>query len=226
MKYLILIIFLTTQIFSQTPDPKSVLDKIVKHFNQVKDYEVDIKVIVNVDFLKVPESNAKLYFKQPDKVRIKSESFALLPKEGLDFSPTTLLSKNYTAFFEKHDTYNGAKVSIIKVIPLGQSSDVILSTLWVDESKHLIRKIETTTKTSGTYMIQLKYDKGEFSHILPSEMLFTFNVNQLNIPTSFTGDINGNKNKKKSDKPVVGTVNVFYNNYKINKGLKDSIFED
>lgn len=226
MKNLLLIFFITIQLFPQTPDPKAVLDKIVKHFNQVKDYEVYIKVIVNVDFLKVPESNAKLFFKQPDKVRIKSESFALLPKEGLDFSPTTILSKNYTAFFEKHDTYNNSKVSVIKVIPLGQTSDVILSTLWIDESKHLIRKIETTTKSSGTYMIELKYDKGEFSHILPSEMLFTFNVNQLNIPTSFTGDINNNKNKKKSEKPVVGTVKVYYNNYLINKDLKDSIFED
>lgn len=226
MKLLILILVYTFNLFSQTSEPKEILNKVIQHFNQIKDYEVDIKVRVNVDFLNVPDSNAKLYFKQPDKVRIKSESFALLPKQGLDFSPAALLKKNYTAFFEKYDNYDGVKVSVIKVIPLGDNSDVILSTMWIDETKNLIRKVETTTKTAGTYMMELKFNKGNYSHVLPSEMLFTFNINQLNIPNSFTGDINGNKNNKKSDKPVVGTVNVYYNNYKVNKGISDSIFEE
>lgn len=227
-KILFLIFTLTAITFPQTNDPDAILKKVLNAFNKVQDYEVNISIKVDVDFLKVPDTKAKIYFKQPDKVNIESETFALLPREGFDFSPSALLKKKYTAFYVREDTIENVKVSILKVIPLGETDDIILSTLWIDQSKNVIKKIETTTKTRGTFAIELKYDYTSLNYPLPSKMIFSFNVDRTNIPLGFSGDLNSDtKPKKKDVKPTTtGKVYVTYSNYKVNIGIPDKVFEN
>ena len=94
MRYLIgLILFLIQFGFSQSKDPDDIINKVVKNFNNVKDYQVEVNIKVDVEFLKVPETKAKIYFKQPDKVHLEAEGFAMLPKNGIEFSPSSLLNK-------------------------------------------------------------------------------------------------------------------------------------
>jgi outer membrane lipoprotein-sorting protein len=93
----LIISFEATISLAQKKDPDKILEDVKKAFNTVKDYVVDIEIKVDVNFLKVPNSKAKIYYKQPDKIHLESESFALLPKEGLDFSPFGLLKEKYTA---------------------------------------------------------------------------------------------------------------------------------
>ena len=58
----------------------------------------------------------------------------MLPKNGMEFSPSSLIKKDYTAIYEQDVDLNGYKTSIVKVIPLGDQGEVILSTL-LDRSK-------------------------------------------------------------------------------------------
>lgn len=224
-----LITFIFTTTFSAQPnDPDVILKRVLESFNKIEDYEVNVKIKVDVDFLKVPDTEAKIYFKQPDKVQFESETFAMLPREGFDFSPSSLLKKKYTSFFVKLDTVDNFKTSVIKVIPLGETDDVILSTLWVDQSKNVIRKVESTTKTKGTFAIELKYDHVGVNYPLPSMMIFSFNIDKTNLPMGFDGEFgSGNKPKKKDIKPTTtGKVYVTYSNYKINTGIPDKVFEN
>ena len=101
VKIILLVISILSSSYSQTNDPDIILKKVLETFNKVQDYEVNVNIKVDVDFLKVPETEAKIYFKQPDKVHFESATFALLPREGFDFSPSTLLKKKYTAFYER-----------------------------------------------------------------------------------------------------------------------------
>ena len=128
-KSILLFLFIFNSLNAQTKDPEQILDNVKKEFNSVKDYEVNVNIKVDVDFLKVPETNAKIYFKQPDKIHFESDRFALLPKEGLDISPVGLLKDKYSAFYLKEDTVDGIKTAVIKVIPLDEHSEIILTTL-------------------------------------------------------------------------------------------------
>lgn len=231
MKLIFKIFLLTflgfTSSHSQTNNPDIILKRVLDSFNKIEDYEVNVNIKVDVDFIKVPETEAKIYFKQPDKIHFESETFAMLPREGFNFSPNSLLKKKFTAFYVKEDTIDNRKTSVVKVIPLGDAEDVILSTLWVDQSKNLIRKVETTTKTRGTFAIELKYDNANFDYPLPSDMIFSFNIDRTNIPLGFSGDINSDtKPKNKDVKPTTtGKVFISYSNYKVNAGILDKIFE-
>ena len=221
----LLLIFFYCISSAQSKNPDVILDNVRKNFDRVQDYEVNVKIKVDVNFLKVPETAAKIYFKQPDKIQFQSESFALLPKEGLNFSPLSFLKDQYTAIYDREDTIDGKKTSVVKVIPLGEGGNIILSTLWVDQSLKVIRKIESTTKTAGTFTIELKYDKPEDNYPLPSSMIFTFNIDKMQIPKGLDGDMTSEETKKDEKKSSKGKVYITYSNYKVNKGIPDEIFK-
>ena len=223
---LVLLVIASSGLFAQQKDPFTLLNNVKEKFNRIRDYKVEAQIIVDVNFLKVPESKATIYFKQPDKVKMESEGFALLPKQGLNFSPSKLLSGDYSAIYVKEDVINNNKVSVVKIIPNSDTTEVILSTVWIDPLNKIIRKIETTTKRAGTVAINLEYD-GNRDLPLPSEVIFTFNVSDVQMPAVLTGEMNedSDNSNKRNNKPMSGTVTIKYQNYKINSGIKDSFFE-
>ena len=229
MKFVIVLFFISIQMgFSQSKNPDEIINGVITNFNKVNDYQVDVNIKVDVEFIKVPETKAKIYFKQPDKVHLKADGFAMLPKNGMEFSPSSLIKKDYTAIYEQDVDLNGNKTSIVKVIPLGDQGEVILSTLWIDQKKQVIRKVESTTKTNGTFTIDFTFD-GKIKYPLPSKIIFSFNMDKMNLPSTITGEAN-NENPDKKNKNMgsttKGQVIVNYSNYVVNKGVPDSIFEE
>ncbi len=229
MKLIISMFFVFFQLgFSQSKDPNEILNAVITNFNKVNDYQVDVNIKVDVEFIKVPETKAKIYFKQPDKVHLEADGFAMLPKNGMEFSPSAFIKKDYTAIYEQDVDLNGYKTSIVKVIPLGDQGEVILSTLWIDQKKQVIRKVESTTKTNGTFSIDFRFDD-KIKYPLPSKIIFSFNMDKMNIPSTITGETTNEKQDKKSKNSgstTKGQVIVNYSNYVVNKGISDSIFED
>jgi len=227
-KILFLILLFSVTGFSQSKDPDEILDNIIKAFEEIKDYIVDVNIKVDVAFLKVPEANARIYFKQPDKVHMESEGFALLPKQGMNFSPLGFLKTDYTALYDKEVELNGTNVSVLKVIPLDERSDVILSTFWIDQLNNRIIKVESSRRPGGTFSIDLTYPRDKPDFLLPATMVFTFAIEDIRFPTGITDDSNSESNSEieKEDKDKSGKVYINYSNYKINQGLSDDLFKD
>ena len=226
-KIIFIVLVFCLSAFSQSKDPEKILDSVKAEFNKIEDYTVDVKIIVDVDFLKIPEREAKIYYKKPDKIHVESEKFALLPREGLNFSPLSLLNSNYTSFYVKQDTIDGIVTSVIKVIPLDGKSDVILSTLWIDTKRYVIMKIESSRKPEGTFTIDFDYLKTNKGFWLPSSMVFTFTFDRSILPRNFNLDNDSDLKKELADstKSHTGKVILDYSNYKVNTGLSDKFFE-
>lgn len=212
----------------QTKDPDKILEKVKKEFEKIEDYQVDVKVKVDVDFLKMPDREATVFYKKPDKIHIESENFAMLPKSGMNFSPLGFLNYKYSSFFVREDTVNGKLTSVIKVIPLELNADVILSTLWIDTQRNIILKVESTRKPQGTFTIELDYLKTKQGFWLPASMVFSFTVDRGLFPGKFNIDMDSDSSKTKKDSagPEMGKVYITYLNYKVNIGLPDNIFLD
>ena len=220
----LMIIFSVSEFSPQSKDPDEILNGVKEAFKMIEDYQVDIRVKIDVDFLKVPDSEAKLYFKQPNKIHVESEKFALLPRQGLDFSPLGLLSGKYTALYEQEDTIRNIPTSVVKIIPLGNDGDIILSTFWVDQTSNLIIRVESTKKPTGTFTIDFTYKKYDDYYELPSKMEFTFTVDRMMFPRGMDGQSDDDDNNDKSDS-TTGKVYITYTNYKVNQGLPDELFE-
>lgn len=225
MKKLFLTIIITLLTVSAgLPNPEEILENVKSKLNGVSDYSVEAVIKVDVNFLRVPETRATIYFKQPDKLKLESDGFALLPKEGLNFSPAKLLKDDYTAVIAKEEIINGKDVYLIKIIPLSDTSEFVLADLWIDKTEYVVHKIETTTKKSGTVTIELSYED-QLKYALPSELKLSFKVEQMNLPPGMTGEYQPNQETQKSVK-MTGTVIVEYKNYQINIGLSDEFFDE
>ncbi len=222
-KIFVILLLLSVSCLGQSKDPNVIIKNLKDAFNKVKDYTVNVDVKVDVNFIKVPEMKAKIYFKQPDKVHIESSGFAMLPRDGMYTSPLSFLKDEYTALYVKDEVLDGHNTSIIKIIPLNDKGDLILTTLWVDLSKEVIRKVESTTKINGTFTLVLNYGNN-IKYPLPASMIFSFNSGQINTP--FDPDEGGSPGRKrKAPKIIEGKVFINYSGYIVNKGIPDSIFE-
>ncbi|HPN38457.1 MAG TPA: hypothetical protein PL041_08630 [Melioribacteraceae bacterium] len=221
-KLIITILFVFSVIFGQNPDPKEILKKTEDRFLEVKDYSADVKIKLDLAFLKMSDSQAKVYFKAPDKFKIDSKGFAMLPKEGINYNPAKFMKGDFTAIFIKEDKYEDNSCYIVKIIPNSDTVDVVVTTLYIDKGNYFIRHIESTTKQGGNIKIFLTYDKNR-KLPLPDKVRFSFNID-------------GDKNKKEIKDPdknvrkqmnaqnISGDVYIYYSNYKINKGLNDNLF--
>jgi hypothetical protein len=89
----------------------------------------------------------------------------------------------------------------------------------------VIKKIQTTGKKSGTIQIVLEYKNESIS--LPTEVKFSFNVGEMDVPMNMQNDNKNMLNEQHREKgPVMGNVILTYSNYQINKGISDSFFEE
>lgn len=226
-KIFLILIINCLSIFAQQKSPEQILEKVKAEFDKIEDYQVDVQTKIDVSFLKMPDRKATIFYKKPDKFHIDSENFAMLPKSGLNFSPLGFLNYKYTAFMEREDTLKGIRTSVIKVIPLEVTAEVILSTLWIDTERNLILKVESSRKPQGTFTIDLDYLKTD-RYWMPSSILFEFTIDGSSLPKRFDVDKDPNSSTESNDKEnaATGKVYLIYSNYKLNKGLSDSIFED
>ncbi|MCX7735103.1 MAG: hypothetical protein N2319_00180 [Candidatus Kapabacteria bacterium] len=211
---------------SYSQDSNEIIKKVREKQKSLNDYKADIKIKVNIDFLKVPDVDAKIFYKKPDKFKIQSDGFLMLPKEGFNFSPESFFKENITSVFVKKEVLNTYQTNVIKIIPNDDKSDLVLSTIWIDEKENVIRKVESTFKQGGTVVLNFDYEDKLLKYGLPSKLKFTFDLKNMRMPKNFSGfDTPG---KKKSDKPpsTTGEVIITYSNYSINKGVDDKIFQE
>jgi hypothetical protein len=116
---------------------------------------------------------------------------------------------------------------IIKLLPKDENAEVVLSTLYIDETQSLIRKAKTTTKENGTYELEMSYGKyAEYG--LADKVSFSFNTKDYKLPKGITFDYDdGSKKEEDPDKlkNKKGKVEITYSDYIINKGVPDSVFK-
>lgn len=212
-------------ILAQAPNPDSILQGALSEIDKIKSYEVDVEIQVDVDFINMPNKRAKMFYKHPDKVKFKSDEFIMIPQKGIKNGVHKLLSEPYASIYVGEEILDQSNYHVIKIIPMGKKPDVILATVWLDKKTLLVGKTESSTRNQGTYIVEFRHS--EPNHNLPSEMIISFEIENLKIPLKFIGkaqgiDIDSDKAKGKQE----GKVYIKFTNYIINQEMDNSIFEE
>jgi hypothetical protein len=182
----------------------------------------------DVAFLKLPISSVRIFYKFPDLFRIKKDGgISVLPKGGIRINMNSLITEgNYTSLSAGRIVWKGSDLSVLKLIPNGESSDIVLTTLYVDDKAMLIRRAITTTKDNGTYEIEMEY--GKYAQWgLPDKAIMIFNTKDYKLPKGITFEYDASISQKtKEKKPLSkqGRIEISYASYEINKGLAADIF--
>ena len=201
--------------------------KAKQKIEKVNDYEASGRMKTNVTFLKVPVATVKIYFKKPNKLKVKSEKgISFIPKGAVNINMNNLLGTNdYTIIDAGKEMLAGTQVRVARLLPNDDNSDVVLSTIYIDEANNLIKKAKTTTRDNGTYELEMTYGKLA-AYGLPDKIIFSFNTKDYKLPKGVTFDFDDGSNKKPGDKSKnkKGTAEITFSNYVINKGLPESVF--
>jgi outer membrane lipoprotein-sorting protein len=203
------------------------LAKIKAKLDKVKDYEASGTMKMNVTFVKVPVATVKVYYKNPDKLRIKNESgISLVPKGSINISLNKIVDISSDCDIIDVGKEDKTGWRIIKLLPKSETADIVLSTLYIDDKQFLIKKAKTTTKENGTYDLEMSYGKyAEYG--LADKIIFSFNTREYKLPKGVTFDYDDGSKKPSGTSKTAdnkGTVEISYSNYSINKGVPDSVF--
>jgi len=204
------------------------LEKVKAKYNSVKDYEAEARMKTNVVFIKAPVAGIKVYYKNPDKLKIRNESgISFIPRGSVNISMSNVFTMDsYTAIDGGTETIKGKTTRVIKVLPDDGASEVVLSTLYIDEESLLVLKSKTTTRENGTYELEMEYGKYA-SYGLPDKLKFTFNTRDYKLPKGVTFDYDPGTGKEAEEKmkDKKGTIEISYSSYSINKGISDEVFK-
>ena len=222
-----ILLFLVTVGKAQTAE--ELVQQVRARLDKVNDYVAKGKMKTNVVFMKAPVATIKVYFKKPDKLRVNNESgISFIPKGSVNINLNSIFLDG-TAIFDMIDLgkETGSGLRIIKLLPKDDDADVVLSTLYIDEARQLIRKSKTTTRENGSYELEMTYGKyAEYG--LADKIVLSFNTKDYKLPKGVTFDYDdGSKKQETPDKMKnkKGKVEIVYSEYTINKGVSDTVFQ-
>jgi outer membrane lipoprotein-sorting protein len=219
------LLFISFQSYAQSIE--QLVKQVRERLNQVVDYEADGIMKTNVSFLKIPVSKITMYYKKPNKLKLKSASgFSFLPKGAVNINMNQLLQDdNYTIIDAGTEVWKGVNVRVAKLLPQNDEDDIVLSTLYIDPTNRVILKSKTTTRENGSFELEMNYGK-YINMALPDKINFTFHTKDYKLPKGLTFDFDDGKKASGIKKnPTKGMAEITIKSYKLNKGVSDQVFK-
>lgn len=199
-------------------DAVGIIALVLEGSSKVKSFEADVQIDVDVDFIRIPVKNGRVFYKAPDKFRFRATGFALVPKKGLNFSVMDMLNAQHTAIYAGED----AQHHMLKIVPMSEDADFVLASVWIDKQSNRLMKMDVTSKSQGNYLMEFTY--GDLGYDLPETTTVSFDIQRVDIPMKFLGNLKVDKDKI-ADRNK-GSVRLIYSNFKINGEIPDIVFSE
>ncbi|MBW7914912.1 MAG: hypothetical protein H3C54_14695, partial [Taibaiella sp.] len=105
---------------AQVDSAAILFDKLRSRLDGIKDYVADVRVKIDISFMKVPPLDGKLYFKAPDKMKLERQGgVSILPKNNVSLTLNSMFPTGEATVIDAgKDVINGKPVKVIKVVPL------------------------------------------------------------------------------------------------------------
>jgi outer membrane lipoprotein-sorting protein len=215
-----LLFLLSPEFIQAQEDPTRYLDTLEKKYSGLKDYMVDVNVHFDVEALKAPDMQAKLYYKTPEKIKVESKNVFFFPKEGGYFNPSLFKKKDFDVRPLEHLTYEGRRAVKLRLTPTETNRHHQGFVLTLDTDRNLIREISTSPSEGRTIRAVIEYGKfADFELPVHIEL-------HLDIPSVEPNGMKEFGSFSQRSKRITGKVEIAYSNYKVNSGLRDEIFNE
>ncbi len=221
--WLILIICLSLSYSSLCqPNGREILNRVEERFNEIKDYTAEVFTSIEMERLRVPRKKIKIYFKQPDKLHLESEGYAMIPREGFGFNPLQFHTDRYDAVLIGKDTVNGSQTFKLQLAAKDFELRLRQIFLWVDSQNWVIRKMESVAFENRLVQVTFDYGLVEKKYFLPSYI-----VVMLSSPTTERENETETRGTDgmRGHLPRSGTITITFTKYSVNTNLPDKLFE-
>jgi outer membrane lipoprotein-sorting protein len=212
-KISILLIIATLGVTAQT-DPDRLVEQVSQKMKLIDNYRADLLIRIDIDFINIKDREATIYFQQPDKFDIKVKGLALMPKKGSQMEYFELLREAHTAIYTGEDTLRALDAHTLKIIPLSNENEIILANIWIGKEDDLIHRMQTYTKTNGSYTLDIFYADHPLN--LPDKIRISFEVKGNKLPAMMTGELDQMGEDLTKREVTEGVVWLEYSNYVVN----------
>jgi hypothetical protein len=197
------------------------LQAAAKKFSAITNFSAEVKINFDLPSIKLEPMRGKVYFRSPDRYKVKLDGVAFLPKQN-PFSFLSLLrdSSTYVAIANGNEIYSGIDCERIQVIP-ANDPEIVLAKVWINERKQLLMKTEITGRSNGTVVAEYQYGK-QSGFALPDQIRFTVDMKTFSLPKMISVDINSKKKQTEPGKMGKGKIDFLFSGYLINKGVTDA----
>lgn len=240
-KILFLFLLANSNAFSNN-NPEYIIKKTDDQFREINNYQVDMVISIAIPAFRMPKKKYKVYFKQPDKIKVKSRGFGLLPKTGMFTSPlenfSNLSNIRFSKDFSRTDPNEIMLVGdlVLDSLALDVPNEYARLTfkptvdVKVDTQNWVITQVLTKIDTVKIMEINNFYDVVDDSFYMPIRSTVEYYVKDARLSKWINKDIGtimgNNHNMNIESDMVKGLISVNYAKYRVNRGIKDSIFED
>ena len=240
-KILFLFLLANSNAFSNN-NPEYIIKKTDDQFREINNYQVDMVISIAIPAFRMPKKKYKVYFKQPDKIKVKSRGFGLLPKTGMFTSPlenfSNLSNIRFSKDFSRTDPNEIMLVGdlVLDSLALDVPNEYARLTfkptvdVKVDTQNWVITQVLTKIDTVKIMEINNFYDVVDDSFYMPIRSTVEYYVKDARLSKWINKDIGtimgNNHNINIESDMVKGLISVNYAKYRVNRGIKDSIFED
>jgi outer membrane lipoprotein-sorting protein len=212
--------------FSQTVSPRSIFEKVQSRLNEIDDYSVTAKTVVEIPNLRIPDKKIHVFYKKPDRVSIKTSGFAIVPKFGFLPSVSAVISDDVDIELQNTITENDQTMYVLMIKPRELKVNVV-TTIWVDAQCWTLEKVLIEAKDFGESVIIFSYVDIDGVWLPDSTTVFLkmkqgipdMQRPSVEYPVGFMAFNNQPKN-------IQGKVTVTFRDYKVNRGIDDSVFEE
>ena len=212
--------FLSAELIQSQENPSRYLDSFERKYSGLKDYTANVRVHFDIEALKAPDMQAKLYYKSPDKMKVESKGVFFFPREAGYFNPSMFKPEDFEIRLLEHLTYEGRNAVRLQLTPKEMKRDNQRFVLTIDIDRNLILRIDTLAVEGREIKAAIDYGKfGDFE--LPTHIEL-----QLEIPPTEPNRMKEFVPFAQRTKRVTGKVEITYSNYKVNSGLSDEIFKE
>lgn len=205
-------------------DANKLLQAVYSTLQKTNDYSVQAHIIVDIPAIHILPVDVSIYYKKKDKFKVISKGIAIVPQQGFN-QASKLLSdpSSYTAIIQGTETVDSINAEIINVIPISETTDIVLGKLWVDPKRTVILKAQYTTRSNGTIEADYRY-KSQAKYGLPDKIVFIVDIKKFKVPMGANDVVNttGTENEKLNKK---GKIIINLSNYQVNKGVPDNVFQ-
>ncbi len=226
-KILVLVMSLFSVQAFAIDDPNALIRELNKRFSQVNDYTAHVRMTFDIPGVKMNTMNGKVFFKRPDRFRIRTKGIFFLPKQNplQNMSAMLLDTSSYTSVMSGYEVVKGKKCAIVNIIPLKNVNDLILGKFWIDIKNPLVLKTQITTKNNGTIETENVYVANS-TFTLPDQIIIKLETKKIKISKMLAADLNKkSKDTSKDNKLETGTIVLSFSDYKINTKFADSELE-
>ena len=226
--------------FAQQSIEERIIAKTNEQFNLIEDYQVNMVVNLDIPAFRMPKKKYKIYYKQPNKIKVKAKGFGVLPKTGLFTSPNDNFDnlKDISLSLDSGLEVNRVILRgtlIVDSLKLDMPNEYSRITfvptveVKIDTSKWVIENVTTKLDTLKLFQINNSYASFENEFYMPEKSTVEYYLKDKKIFNWINKDVSNiigqDESLMKNNSTVKGTISVLYTDYEINKGISDKIFD-